>query len=84
MKEAYQALIATVSLLLIGLLMILIGHIRGTYYSVVIFSYISFIFFILSFILFLTFLHSILHKDYKVRRPKPEMRPEDVERWEKI
>ncbi|MFX0021030.1 MAG: hypothetical protein ACFE9S_01795 [Candidatus Hermodarchaeota archaeon] len=50
--------------------MILIGHIRGTYYSVVIFSYISGIFFILSFILFLTFLHSIFHKDYKVRKPQ--------------
>jgi hypothetical protein len=84
MKESYQSLIASGSLLLIGLLMILIGHIRGTYYSVVIFSYISFIFFLLSFILFLTFLHSIFHKEFKVHKPKPEMAPEDVERWEKI
>ncbi len=69
MKETYQSLIATLAVFLLGLLMILIGHIRGTYYSVVIFSYISAIFFILSFILFLTFLHSIFHKDFKVRKP---------------
>ncbi len=69
MKETYQSLIASLAFLLTGLLMILIGYIRGTYYSVVIFSYISFVFFILSFIVFLTFLHSIFHKDYKVRKP---------------
>lgn len=70
MKETYQSLIITLAFFFTGLLMILIGHIRGTYYSVVIFSYISGIFFILSFILFLTFLHSIFHKDYKVRKPQ--------------
>lgn len=68
MKESYQSLIASAILLFIGLLMILIGHIRGTYYSVVIFSYISFLFFVLSFLTFITFLYSIFHKDYKVKK----------------
>jgi uncharacterized protein YacL len=68
MKESYQSLIASAILLIIGLLMIFIGHIRGTYYSVVIFSYISFLFFILSFLTFLTFLYSIFHKEYKVKK----------------
>jgi hypothetical protein len=74
MNDKILSLILTVSFFLLGLLFLYIGFIVvGTYMSQLMLTYIAAFFFILSFLLFATFLHNLLHKEFKVRHvPNPE------------
>ena len=83
MKEVYKSLIYSVAFLLLGFLMIYLGYLRGTYMSEVIFAYIAAIFFIMSFILFVTFIQSIFHKDYPVKKPPKDV-PDKLDKWDRL